>query len=183
MYSLILSEMVYPMPLWILIVKVALDFGMADSKSSSWLRNRGGGEELWIFYMYTRQLRSAIYIRPNCSTVYYSNMCGNRTFLHRRLDFCPVEYNVNIYINCPSQHKLPVTTRGHNPSLKKSVSTKMWALQVYGWPAVSVPHVHPSCSQQNCFHAKRLQVKKSVKKYSRKKVYEWKLMDNFFEKI
>jgi hypothetical protein len=103
MYSLILSEMVYPMPLWILIVKVALDFGMADSKSSSWLRNRGGGEELWIFYMYTRQLRSAIYIRPNCSTVYYSNMCGNRTFLHRRLDFCPVEYNVNIYINCPSQ--------------------------------------------------------------------------------
>jgi hypothetical protein len=53
--------------------------------------------------MYTRQLRSAIYIRPNCSTVYYSNMCGNRTFLHRRLDFCPVEYNVNIYINCPSQ--------------------------------------------------------------------------------
>jgi hypothetical protein len=30
MYSLILSEMAYPMLLLILIVKVALDFGMAD---------------------------------------------------------------------------------------------------------------------------------------------------------
>jgi hypothetical protein len=50
-------------------------------------------------------------IRPNCSTVYYSNMCGNRTFMHRRLDFCHVEYNVKIYINCPSQRAGTILVR------------------------------------------------------------------------
>jgi hypothetical protein len=64
-----------------------------------------------FLYIYMTTKISHIYIRSNCSTVYYSNMCGNRTFLHRRLDFCPVEYNVKIYINCPSQRAGPIIVK------------------------------------------------------------------------